>query len=459
MRRLIWVCTLASFASAASAQQPDSTIRRPVGAPDTLAMGLPAVPDCLPRGMVGSSTGGNDSLCVGRREAVAMALLRNPQLLAGREQLAQARGLKAQGTAIPDPVFSLEVNEATGLFGGGRATDKILGTWLTIPFLDKFRLQGRIGRADVQATEAGLAAFRQIIAAQTAQTYDSVLAALRRRQVLQEAKALSEDFLRKTEARFEAGSTPRLDVVRARVDVAQAENDLISSEREVANARASLNRLLDRPLAAPIAMADTLAIPPELPSLEVLESAALAARPELAALQRQQEGARATTSLAKEYWLPDVFVGLSHNYADPGPGLLSTGVAFPIPIFYWQHAKGEIAVSRHRELELTAIYRDLQAQIGQDVRATYATAATALRQAVYLRDALLPAAREAYRIASVSYGLGGSSALDVLDARRALRDAEGQYADVLAEANMARADLERAVARPLEELGPGGVPR
>jgi cobalt-zinc-cadmium efflux system outer membrane protein len=105
---------------------------------------------------------------------------------------------------------------------------------------------------------------------------------------------------------------------------------------------------------------------------------------------------------------------------------------------------------------LSASYRDLEAQVDQDVRSTYAAAETALRQASFLRDQLLPEARRAYEIALVSYGLGGSSALDVLDARRTLLDAESQYADALGAANDARADLERAIGRPLE-AAPGGT--
>jgi cobalt-zinc-cadmium efflux system outer membrane protein len=73
---------------------------------------------------------------------------------------------------------------------------------------------------------------------------------------------------------------------------------------------------------------------------------------------------------------------------------------------------------------------------------------------VYIRDALLPAAREAYRVASVSYGLGGSSALDVIEARRSLIDAQSQFAEALGGAHTSRADLELAVGRPLD-----GFPR
>ncbi|PYP41493.1 MAG: hypothetical protein DMD43_06495 [Gemmatimonadetes bacterium] len=455
MRHLIWVCALASFAGAASAQQPDTSVRRPGIRILADTGGVAVPPDCVRRPSPPADVTGDNSLCLNRAETIALALARNPQLQAVREQVAQARARKVTGTAIPDPSFGFDVSESKGLFGG-TATDKILGASLTIPFPDKFRLNGRIGRADVQSNEAALALSQLALAAQTSQTYDSLLAALRHRRNQEEARRQAEEFLRRTEARFAGGTAARLDVIRARVDVAQAENDLIASERDVDNARAALNRLLDRPLGAPIAASDTLAVPPPLPPLDQLEAAALASRPELASLERQQEGARATTALAREYWLPDFTFGLSHNYADPGPGVLSTGIALPIPLFFWQHSKGEIAESRHRELELSATYRDARAQVGQDLRVAYGAAATALRQAIYLRDQLVPAAREAYRIAAVSYGLGGSSSLEVLDARRALRDAEAQYTDALAAASMSRADLERAAAKPLESIGTGG---
>jgi len=58
-------------------------------------------------------------------------------------------------------------------------------------------------------------------------------------------------------------------------------------------------------------------------------------------------------------------------------------------------------------------------------------------------------AAEAYRIASVSYGLGGSSALDLLDAKRTMLEAKSQYTDALGAANDALADLERAAGAPL----------
>jgi len=462
MRHLLWVCTSAFYAAAAFGQQPDSTTRPPAleRTPAADSLDLALRPDCLrpiavdttPARSAGTA---NDSVCLTRREAIAQALARNPQLQVAAEQVAQARARKSQATAIPDPQFDAAFVQSPGLFGAGGGTERSITATLTIPFIDKFRLQGRVGTADVRSASFSAALTRQLIAAQTSETYDSLLASLRRERDLREARALAQDFVRRAQARYSAGTTPKLDLVRAQVELARAENDLIANERDVANARAALNRLVGRPLGAPIAAADSLAVPPAPPDLDRLVAAALAARPELASLKSQQEGARAATGLAREYWLPDLTLGVSRDYADLGPGVVFTGVSVPIPLLFWQHSRGEIGEARHRELELAASYRDLEGQVGQDLRASYAAAAAALRQAVYIRDQLLPLARQAYRIASVSYGLGGSSALELLDARRNLLDAEGQYTDALAAANDTRAELERAAATPLDTLETG----
>jgi cobalt-zinc-cadmium efflux system outer membrane protein len=115
-----------------------------------------------------------------------------------------------------------------------------------------------------------------------------------------------------------------------------------------------------------------------------------------------------------------------------------------------------VAESRHREAELGAARRDLVAQVSQEVRVAYAGAVTALQQVVWIRDQLLPEAQQAYRIASTSYSLGGSSALEVLDAKRTLLDAQSQYTDALGAVNDAAAQLQLAVGAPLDDASTGG---
>jgi cobalt-zinc-cadmium efflux system outer membrane protein len=400
-----------------------------------------------------------DSLVLTRRAAILTALQNNPQLEVGREQTAQARARRVSAVAIPDPSLTYSLDNQPGLLQLGNAGEKNAVVGLAVPFPDKFRLRNKSATADIRSFEYAYTGLRQQLAAQASRSYDSLLVALRHRDDLALSRDLATDFLKKTQARFEGGTVARLDVIRARVELAQAENALIASELDVSLSMDALNRLIGRPLGTPIVAADTLAVPSPLPPIDLVQTAALRDRPELAGLASAQVGARANTSLAREFWLPDLTLSAQRDYGPEGSGaLFSAGLALPVPLFFWQHTRGEIAESQHRERELSASYRDLQAQIAQDVRAAYATAATALRQAVYIRDELLPAAQEAYRVASVSYGLGGSSALDVIEARRSLIDAQSQLADALAAASSARSDLQRAVGAPLDDSDIRRVP-
>ena len=394
-----------------------------------------------------------DSLRLSRRQAIAEALNRNAQLEIAREQTAQARARRVTAISVPDPTLTAAYDQEAGPFTFGGAASRPVAIGLTVPFPDKFRLNNRIGLADIGASESNYRLQQQTVALQASATYDSLLVALKHRENLREARELAADFLKRTQARYDAGSAPRLDVIQAQVGVAQADNDLIANERDIANAQASLNRTLGRVIGAPVAPTDSLDMPAPLPDSSTIDQMALANRPELSILRNQQSGARATTSLVKEFWFPDLTFAVTRDYIAPGSPLFTTGIALPLPAFYWQHSRGDIAQAQHFERELEATYRDTRAQVTQDVRSAYANASTAMRQVAFIRDVLVPAARESFRVSSTSYSLGGSSALEVLTARSALLQAESQLADALAAANTARADLDRALGLALPTLG------
>jgi len=395
------------------------------------------------------------ALTLTRRQAVDTALAHNPQLAVAREQLAQARAQATELAAFPDPSVNGDLNGQKTATGFKTNTGSDIGVGLTLPFPTKFVLLNKQGNANTDAARFNYDQQRQQTASQTAQAYDALIVALRHRTDLLVGDSLAKDFLKKTQVRFDAGTAARLDVLKAQVDLGQATNDLLANERDLANARAALNRLMGRSLGFSVEAAESLAVPPDLPAVDSLVNLALLRRPELQGLASQQRGASASTALAQQYFLPDLNLSVAKNLSQGSPATYTTGIGISVPLFFWNHQRGAVAESRHHERELAAAYTDLEAQVEQDVRVTYATAATALQQAVYLRDQLLPEARRAYDIALTSYGLGGSSALDVLDARRTLLDAESQYADALGAANDARADLERAVAGPFDAASTG----
>ena len=397
-----------------------------------------------------------DTLYLTRRQAILLALRSNPQLDIAREIALQARAQRVQATAIADPVFTASADSLTSIRRIGNAPARPIALSGGIPFPDKLRLRGAIGSVGVVVANASLQQLQNQLATDAARLYDSVLVVHMQQRTLLDSRDLSTEFLKRTQARFNAGTVAKLDVIKAQVDLAQAENDLIASRRDVANADASLNRAIGRTTGTALVATDSLYVPGGLPSLDAVEASALALRPELRSIEAQQRRAHATSSLLKENaFLPDLTFGAGRDLAAPAGITYSIGLAVPIPLLFWQHTRGDFAEAHHRELELAAALRDVRAAIAQDVRTTYATAEAALRQVVFLRDQLLPSAREAYRISTVSYGLGGLSALEVLDARRQLLLAQRQYADALAAANSTRSDLQRAAGAALTTLSAG----
>jgi outer membrane protein, heavy metal efflux system len=392
-------------------------------------------------------------LRLSRAQAAAEALARNPALAAARAQVAEARAAVTIATALADPTIALDAAGQTNAFnpGSGNASDQSFG--VTVPFPGKIGLRRAVATADVRAAEFNLTQLQQQIASDAVQAYDAILVAERHRDDLQQNRQLAADFVQKTQARFLAGTVAKVDVVKAETDLAQAENDLIANERAIATARASLNRLLGRSGGAPVEATDTLEVPLPLPQVEALEQLAGSSRPEIQSLQAQLEGARAATRLANRFWQPDVSLSLERNAVSGTSSTYTTTAGFGVPLFFWQHRRGEVAQAQHREEELTANIADIRAQISLEVQTAYTSASTALRQAIFIRDKLLPEAQEVYRVASVSYGLGGSSALDLLDAKRTLLAAESQYVDALGAANDAIAALQLAVGAPLPPAG------
>ncbi len=402
--------------------------------------------------------GRTELLRLSRAQAIDESLARNPALAAARAQVEQARAQVVVAGAIADPTLAFDVAGQSNAFNPGSGNGSDQGVGVTIPFPGKLGLRRAVATADLRAAEFNLTQLRQQIAAQAAQSYDAILVALRHREDLQQNKELASDFVSKTQARFMAGTVARVDVIKAQTDLAQAENDLITNDRAIATARASLNRVLGRMGGAPIETTDTLEVPGPIASIETLERAAETSRPEIQSFAAQLEGARAAARLAREYWAPDISVSLTRNAADGIPTTYTSAIGFGIPIFFRQHQHGELAAARYREEELTANLADIRVQVGLDVQTAFASASSALRQAVFIRDQLLPEAREVYRVASVSYGLGGSSALELLDAKRTLLAAESQYVDALGAANDALAALELSIGAPLPPATPGEHP-
>ena len=281
MRFTLCIGALALCAAPAAGQQADSG--------HVVPMPANTGPECVPGPAGGSSA---DSLCVSRSEAISRALVANPQLQIAGAQNQEARARKVQTVCHARPGVQRRMGRvARSVRHQWRRAAELFQASITIPFFDKFRLNDRIGNADVRSTKptrprCASRWWRRRRRPTTTCWPRCGAAAICRRST--RWPRISQ---KKTQARYDAGTVARLDVVNAQVARAQAENDLIANERDIANARAALNRLLGRPLGAPLADRRFTLVRPRRCRRWSRSSRRARHRPELASLQHSSRPA------------------------------------------------------------------------------------------------------------------------------------------------------------------------
>lgn len=268
----------------------------------------------------------------------------------------------------------------------------------------------------------------------------------------------ADRLLKITEERFDAGTSPRLDVVRATADRARARAEADGALPLVAAAAARLAVWVGGDAAQPPVVTGDPGVPVALPALEVLLEA-LARHPALERDRAQMQSANSRLTLERRLRFPIVSAELVVNQGDPtlidANGNARTdviaGAAFELPLLSQRggaiaHAEGQRSLADAMTAQDSA---HLRADLIDAYRRTQAGAARAReigRQA-------LPAMEEARAMTEESFRAGRADLVRVLEAQRAVLELRLAEREAIAGWSRAFADLERAVGTALDHGG------
>jgi outer membrane protein len=417
---------------------------------------------------------------ISMKDCVDIALQNNSTILKGRSDLEAAYGVVVQTRAIAIPKVRSDANyqktQASGVETFPAVPSNIVSPFphvrgdqrwdADIRLVQSIYEGGRITSALRTARltkEQALSQYQAVIADTlllVRVAYNDVL--LDEQQILvQEASVkLLTTELDDQKRRFEAGTVPRFNVLRAEVELANSRPNLIRARNSFRIAKNALVNLLGYNLPKevwqdiPLHLSDPLEAEPYSVELGVAIGQALRNRPELAVLRK-------AVSLAKENVLTvegarkpsvQVFSGYGGRNSMFTDDLTRTvagwyaGAELTWDIFDGLYTKGKIdeanALQRKAQFDLEENTR----RIELEVRTSYSDF-TEAADVLESQKKVQEQAEEALRLARVRSEAGTGTQLDVLSAQTALTQARSTQIQALRDYAVARARLERAMGQ------------
>jgi outer membrane protein TolC len=250
-------------------------------------------------------------------------------------------------------------------------------------------------------------------------------------------------------ASHDAGTAPRLDELRARVDYQQQEQQLIAAQTALDKDKLALARTIGLPLdqkftltdKAPYAAFDDV-------DANTLIAQAQANRKDLAALVEQATAAEQQRKAATDERLPklkadadygDIGTTLSHSH-----GTVDATGTISFPIFKEFGLRGDAEQAQAQLDTAQAQLSDRKAQVDADVRDALLDIQAAQKQVEVARSSV-DLANEALREAQDRYKNGVSDNLPVSQAQQSVAQADAQYVASLYKHNVAKLTLARAL--------------
>jgi len=305
-----------------------------------------------------------------------------------------------------------------------------------------------VAQATIRAGDAELAATITQVRNDVRRAYFGQVLADSRLTLLREQRDLSMRARDTAQARFDAGSAPRLEVMQAQLALAAAENEATAAEGTSAAARAALNALLAQPLDTPTTLStdvDTGAPPRTLAAVMLAQTAST----ELMSLDRQIDTQRARIGLAESLRVPDLTptFTLTHRAEPDFTYGWRAGAAITVPLFT-THRAGVLVEQTTLE-QLVSQRQATLLRIQGDVTAASQRAQAQRELFVRYRDQIIPQAQQVEQLAQDSYQLGQTGIAALLQALQATRDVRLRSLDAIDQFQTALADLERAIGAPL----------
>lgn len=376
------------------------------------------------------------------------------------EQLARAADARVSGaTRWPDPELQLGLMNFTV---PRIAPDPALGM-RQVQLMQMVPLPGKLAAATEGARARVLALSRRAddvrweARSEAAMAFHEGWLAEQRSALARETRALLDQAATLASARYRAGEGKQGDVLRARVAVAEMEDEALRMDAMAQAQRGQLAAIAGLDAVAAAARLEPPSLPDSFPPLAQLQRVAMDGRPMHLAGAADVRAAEADERLARRERWPDVRLGVVYGERPMGNAvdrMASVMIGASLPVYARDRQlrmRDEAAAMRAMaDAELASARVETQGRLAE----RHAEVASARRLAALYRDDILPQAEAAVESALSSYRSGTGDFTAVLEGRMAVNRARTQLLTLRANEARAWAEIERLTGLPFTDIPP-----
>ncbi len=273
-------------------------------------------------------------------------------------------------------------------------------------------------------------------------------------EVANQGVELVRKQLKIAESSFNAGSTTNFDVLRAKVQLANTESQLVRAKNGVITAKNAFKTLLNIPLFENISVEGTFEIPEVNIQLDELIETSLENRPEIAQSRLNEQAGEKQLSVSKTRNLPDLSFfsnyQISHNERLTEMNRIwSLGLQINIPIFDGFASRAGVKQSETILKQMQLGTKQSLSSVEFEVRSAYLALLEA-NTLINVQRETVTQAEESVRIATIQFENGLITSVEYTDTQLALMQAKVNRLQAQHDYVISLARLEKAVGQKIQ---------
>jgi len=370
------------------------------------------------------------------------AALNNAGLKAAFEEWRATLEQIPQAKALPDPRFSY------GYFTEQLQTRQQAEIMQMFPWFGKIAARTDAAAAAAKAAQSRYEARRVQLVSEVKQAFYEYAYLAGATRIAKENLALMQHFEEVARTKHLAAAAGHPDILRAQIEVARLQNELVALERSRSPAVARLNALLNRPAGAPLPWPWEEPGPPAEVDRGLLMATLKNRNLELQAMGFDIERLDREVALAQRNYYPDVGVGVQWMQMPMPEGGSANdvmlGFEMNLPLWRSSYRAGELqarALARRARYEKKNLENGLAARIEQ---ALYEFE-NSERQVRLYDEALVPRAQELIGASEAAYMAGTIDFLTLINAQQQLLQFRLERERFWADQQQGLAELEMLV--------------